>query len=140
MSTEIEARPYGPDASDEERQAIADRVTIIEEGIVRLQQVPVTSPFTVDILFDRLAELTADWDRFSLLLDLHATHRPSAETRARIRTRFTSLESKIVQTAVFFEANILMRLAVRFLLATAAFKVSLHKTEQEALNALRDVR
>jgi hypothetical protein len=46
-------RPYGPDATQEERDAIADRVSVIGERLLLMHELIVQTPFSVSLLFDR---------------------------------------------------------------------------------------
>ena len=73
---EIAQRAYGPESSREESDAIADRVSVIGERLLLMREIPVQSPFSVMLMFDRLEMLARDWDRFSYVADLSEATRP----------------------------------------------------------------
>jgi len=50
-------------------------------------EVPVQTPFTLDVFFDRLDELAAGLDRFAYVVNLAGVKRPDASARARLRER-----------------------------------------------------
>ena len=45
-------RAYGPGATREESEAIADRVSIVGERVLLIHELPVQTPFSVDLMFD----------------------------------------------------------------------------------------
>ena len=60
---DLEQRAYGPDSAPEECDAIADRVSLLEERVLLMREMPVQSPFSINLMFDRLEALARDWDR-----------------------------------------------------------------------------
>src|SRR5512138_86174 len=80
----IEARPYGPEASPDERAELRRRIWKVEDRLFMLLEVPIQTPFTLDVFFDRLEELTAGLDRFAYVVDLSAVSRPGAAARERL--------------------------------------------------------
>ena len=50
-TVEFEQRPYGPESTPEEREAIADRVSVVDDRILLIHEVPVQSPFSVKLMF-----------------------------------------------------------------------------------------
>jgi hypothetical protein len=106
-------RPYGPDATQEERDAIADRVSVIGERLLLMHELTVQTPFSVSLIFDRLEALTKDWDRFAYVLDLTDATRPDAEVRAAIKSRIARISERVVSVAAVVGDNRLMRAMVR---------------------------
>ena len=47
---ELEPRPYGPESTPEEREAIADRASVVDERILLIDELPVQSPFSVNLM------------------------------------------------------------------------------------------
>ena len=54
---ELEQHPYGPESTREEREAIAGRVSVVDDRILLIHEVPVQSPFSVKLMFDRFQAL-----------------------------------------------------------------------------------
>lgn len=134
---EIEARPYGPESSEVERQALRDRVSLIEERVLLFRAVPVPTPFQLDLCFDRIEELTAGTPSFALIIDLTEGRRPSAEARAHLRERFSSL-TRLVHTALFVGPSLVLTVAARFVLRSSGHRsFTIHRRYEDALEAAR---
>src|SRR3954468_11875826 len=91
----IEARPYGLDASPSERDELRARVWRIEDRLFILVEVPVQTPFTLDVLFDRLEELAAGLDRFAYVVDLTGVKRPDPRVREKLRQRVAQINPRL---------------------------------------------
>jgi hypothetical protein len=135
---EIEVRPYGPDSTPEEVEAIRARVFLLDERTVGYREMPVQTPFHIDLFDEKMRELTADIDAFDLLIDLSEAKPPSAETRARLRKLFGA-HTKMSRAAVFTGKNFMLNIAAKFVLSGMGLQsFSVHTTREQALEALRD--
>lgn len=133
----IEARPYGPGSSDEERAALRARVSRIEDRVLLFRAVPVPTPFQLDLSFDRIEELTAAMDGFALIVDLTEGRRPSAEVRAHLRHRFSRL-TRLAHTSIFVGPSFVLTVAARFVLRGAGRgSLTIHRRYEDALEAAR---
>jgi len=130
---DIENRKYGPDSSEEELKTLRERVEILEEGILLFREVPVPSPFTIEYLISWADQLAAEWDSYTIVIDLTEASRPSAEERDSIRRVIGSL-SRMNHLAIMTGGNILLNVAVRFIMSgIEGTKVTVHGTMEEAL-------
>ena len=84
-----------PESSDNDSGAIADRVTVLGDRALLLREIPVQSPASVNIMFDRLETLTQEWPRFSYVVDLTEAGRPGPETRAALKQRVVRVRPRI---------------------------------------------
>jgi hypothetical protein len=135
---EIEVRPYGPDSTPEEIEAIRARVFLHDERTVGYREMPIQTPFHIDQYDAKIQELTAELDTFDLLIDLTEAKPPSAETRARLRKLFSS-QTKMARAAVFTGRNFMLNVAAKFVLSGMGLQsFSVHTTREQALEALRD--
>ena len=50
----IEARPYDADSTSAEQDELRTRVWKLEDRLFMFDEVPVQTPFTLDVMFDRL--------------------------------------------------------------------------------------
>ena len=134
----LEARAYGADSSPEERQAIAARVSKISDDLILWNEVPVPSLLSVELMAERVRELTTDCDSYCRVVDLSRAARPSAEVRRRLR-QMLAAEDRLRHIAVFTEKNTLINVAVKFVFSGMAKNLSLsvHETYDEALEACR---
>lgn len=134
---EIEARPYGPGSTEAEREALRNCASLVEEGIVLFRAVPVPTRFQLDLAFDRIEELMAKGPKFALIIDLSRGQRPSAEVRAHLRHRFSSL-SGLAHTSVYVGPNFVLTVAARFVLHGAGHSsVTFHRRYEDAVEAAR---
>jgi hypothetical protein len=137
-TVDLEQRPYGPESTREEREAIADRVSVVDDRILLLHEVPVQSPFSVKLMFDRFRTLARDWDRFAYVVDLTEAKRPNPETRAALKAEILGLSPRVTHLAVMVGDNLLMRAMARlFAYGMGLTNVSIHATRAEAIEEAR---
>ena len=96
----IEPRPYGPDSAAAELAELRERVWRVEDGLFMFKEVPVQTTFTLDLLFDRLEELTQGLERFAYVVDLRGVKRPGPEVRETLRLRVGRLNPRLAHVGV----------------------------------------
>jgi hypothetical protein len=137
---ELELHAYGPESTREEREAIAGRISVIDEGILLLHELPIQSPFSVNLMFDQMEHLARDWGRFAYVVDLTEAKRPDPETRAALKARVLRVRPRIVHIAVAVGDNLLMRAMARlFAHGMGLASVGVHATRAEAIEEARRV-
>jgi len=130
---EIAQRAYGPGSSREESDAIADRVSVIGERVLLMREIPVQSPFSVAVMFDRLETLAREWDQFSYIADLTEATRPGPETRAALKDRVLRISPRVTHAAMVVGGNLIMQAMARlFAYGMGLRHVSIHVTRAEA--------
>ena len=133
-------RAYGAESTSEQCEAIRDRVSVIDERILFLYELPVQSPFSVNLMFDRMELLAREWDRFAYVADLTEAKRPDAETRAALKARVLPLIPRIEYLGVVVGDNRLMRAMARlFAYNMGLTSVAIHATRAEAIEEARRV-
>jgi hypothetical protein len=136
----IEARPYGPEASPGERTELRDRVWKVEDRLFVMNEVPVQSPFSLDVMFDRLEELAAGLERFAYVVDLSGVRRPDAQARERLRQRVKRINPRLAHVGVIIGVNVVIRAVARLAAFTVGFRsISFHMSADEAMEACRRV-
>jgi len=131
---ELQQRPYGPESSDAECKAIADRTSVVDEHVLLMHEIPVQSPFSVNLMFDRLEVLAREWDRFSYVADLTEAKRPDPETRAALKERVFRVRARVTHVAIVVGNNLIMRAMARlFAHGMGLVSVSIHGTRAEAI-------
>ena len=137
---ELAPHAYGPGATREESEAIADRVSIVGERILLIYELPVQTPFSVDLMFDRIERLARAWDRFSYVVDLTEAKRPDPETRTVLKARVLRLLPRVTHVAIAVGDNLLMRAMARlFAYGMGLPSVGIHSTRAEAIEEARRV-
>lgn len=134
----IEARPYEADAIRHYRLALRERVSKLDERIFMIVEVPVQTPFTLDVLFDRLDELTAGLDRFTYIVNLSNVKRPDAKARERLRQRVARINPRLAHVSLVVGANAVIRAVAKLAAFTMGFQsFSFHGSVDEAVEACR---
>src|SRR5262245_53593819 len=134
----LEPRAPGPDASPDERAELRKRVWKIEDRLFILVEVPVQTPFTLDVLFDRLEELAAGLDRFAYVVDLSTVSRPNARVREKLRQRVGQINSRLAHVGVAVGKNVVIRAVAKLTAFATGFRsFSFHGSVDEAVEACR---
>jgi hypothetical protein len=134
----IEARPYGTDASLNERDYLRERVWRVEDRLFMLKEVPVQTPFTLDVLFDRLLELAAGLDRFAYVVDLTGVERPDAKAREKLRQRAGEINPRLAHVGVVVGTNAVIRAVAKLAAFAVGFRsISFHRSVDGAMEACR---
>ena len=137
-TVELGQRAYGPDSSREEREAITARVSVVGERILLLHELPVQTPFSVNLMFDRFDELARDWDRLAYVIDLTDAKRPDAATRFTLKQRVLRVSPRVTHVAAAVGANLLMRAMARLVAhAMGLPSVGIHATRAQAIEEVR---
>jgi hypothetical protein len=137
MTYKFEARPYGPESTPEEIEAMRACIYEYQPGILYWRELPVQSLYQIDIFEQRLNQATADWTYYDLIVDMVEAAPPSAEIRQRLRQLIAG-QSKLRRAAIFTGKNFLVNIAVKFI--TGAIlgpkNAGLYNTVEEAHEAL----
>jgi len=134
----VEAGPQAPEAGATDRIALQRRVWALEDRLFMLAEVPVQTPFSIDVMFDRLEELAAGLERFAYVVDLSGVKRPDARVRERLRQRVAHVNSRLAHVGVVVGDNAVIRAVAKL----AAFVIGLrsftfHRTVEDAVEACR---
>ena len=131
---ELAQRAYGPESTREESDAIAGRVSVIGERVLLMRELPVQSPFSVALMFDRLEALAAPWDSFSYVADLTEAKRPGPDTRAALKERVLRISPRVRHVAIVVGGNLLMQAMARLFAYGMGLKsVGVHVSRAEAI-------
>ena len=134
----IEARPYGSEASPSERRELRDRVCKLEDRLFIMVEVPVQTPFTLDMMFDRLEELAEGLDKFAYIVELSGVKRPNARVRERLRERVARVNSRLVHAGLVVGGNAVIRAVAKLAAFSLGFRsFSFHSSVDEAVEACR---
>ena len=134
----IETRPYGAESSPAERLELRDRVLQVDEALFVMMEVPVQTPFTLDVMFDRLEELAVGLTRFAYVVELSSVRRPDPPTRERLRQRVARINPRLAHVSVVVGANAVIRAVAKLAAFAVGFRsISFHTTVDEALEVCR---
>jgi hypothetical protein len=134
----VEAGPFELNAASDLRLEIQKRVWKVEDRLFMMVEVPVQTPFTLDVFFDRLEELAAGLDRFAYVVDLSGVRRPDARVREKLRQRVGKINHRLVHVGVVVGDNAVLRAVSKLAAFAVGFRsFSFHKSVDDAMEACR---
>jgi hypothetical protein len=133
-----EAQPTVSSELPADLDQLRRRVSRIDDRLFLLRQVPIQTPLTVEVLFNRLEELAAGLDRFAYVVDLTEARRPDAPTRDLLKQRIHRINERLVHVGLVVGSNAVMRaLAKLVVFAGGARSFSFHESIDDAIQACR---
>jgi hypothetical protein len=103
-------------------------------------EVPIQTTYQIVNFGQKLSELTRDLERFYLLIDLTEAQRPSAEIINAVRKAMQERPG-MAHVGVYTGMNFMLNIAAKFVLERVGFvSYSLHKTREDALQAIQDAK
>ncbi|MAT62047.1 MAG: hypothetical protein CMH41_10460 [Micrococcales bacterium] len=112
---------------------IRSRVSVPYERIIFMDELPVVSPFTVTIMWDRIDEIAADWSHFVITANLVHTMRPDTKSRHELTKRIGSQRIKLRRLVAATGNNAVIRAAAWFVLGRNGIPVTVVTDNEEAL-------
>ena len=135
MPPSIERRVYGPDSSPEEIAAIQARLSRYNADTFVWEEMPIQSPFSVEVMLREIQRQTANLPSFNLVVNLTQAEPPPQEVRTALYRSLDAL-TNMKRCACYTGRNFLLNAAAKFVLVAVRVKVTVHKTLEDAL---RDV-
>jgi hypothetical protein len=133
-----EAQQLGPESTSAELAELRKRVWRLDDRLFMVREAPVQTPFTIDVMFDRLEELTAGLDRFAYVVDLTGIKRPDARTRERLRERVLRINARLVHVGVAVGPSAVIRAVAKLAAFAIGFRsFTFHESVPEATEACR---
>lgn len=134
MSLEAQA----PETAVDDRVAIQRRVRRLDDCLFMLEEVPVQTPFTIDVMFDQLEEMASGLERFAYVVDVSGVKRPDARTRERLRQRVAHVNPRLAHVGVVVGDNAVIRAVAKLAAFVIGFRsFSFHKAVEDAVEACR---
>lgn len=140
MPAEVEARPYGPDSTREEIELLRDRVAYDPAGFILYDEIPVFTPFSLEVMFERVAELEEahGLEDYAMFVDLSNTAPPDAASRNKVR-ELLEKRAKVSRLVAYSGKNMLLNVALKFVASRFLKEKNLEifSTKEKALAELR---
>jgi hypothetical protein len=134
----VETGPFEAHAGADLRAELQKRVWQVADRLFVMVEVPVQTPFTLDVIFDRLEELATGLDRFAYVVDLSAVERPEPRVREKLKQRVGRINQRLVHVGVVIGGNAVIRAVAKLAAFAVGFRsFSFHKTVDEAVEACR---
>jgi hypothetical protein len=133
-----DSQPSGSDASPAALAELRKRVWKVDDRLFMINEVPTQTPFTVDVIFDRLEELAAGMDRFAYVVNLSEVKRPDARTRDRLKKRVLAINPRLVHVGLAVGSNAVIRAVAKLVVFAIGFQsFTFHASTDEATEACR---
>ncbi len=135
----LEKRQYNEDSTPYEIEMIRDRTILYDEGIVRINEIPIVSPFSITLCFDKVEELVEPGERFALIVDLSDSTRPDAKGRQVLNERFYRISKRLIHCSYITGKNVIINTAIRFVMyGTGLDSFSVDSDEERAIKKLKN--
>ena len=124
---------YDFDISSDEIKALRARISVPEANIILIHELPVVSPFSITVMWDRIDEITTPWSRFVVAANLCDTARPNTQSRHELTRRISAHKGKLIRLVAATGNNAVIRAAAWFVLGRSGIPVSVVSNEAQAL-------
>lgn len=111
----IEKKSYDENCGLEIIEALDRRVFVYEPGIIYLKEIPIQSPFTIELMVGKAITLGTEFEKWSLILDLREAKRPNAIVRRKINEVLKLLMEKEAYISILTR-GILLNTAIHFVM------------------------
>ena len=129
---------YYEDCSIAIREAIKNRVVILNRQTVLLNDLRVNTPFTLELMLEEVAKKGQTLGKYSLIVDIRNSNLPDGLNRRKINEMFSMLSKDISHISFCTGKNLLLNSVVKFVLyGTKLDSYSCDKTlegAQESVN------
>jgi len=140
-SMEIEHRPYGPDSSPAEIQMLKDRVELLDHTTVYVDEVPIMSPFEIEVTTQQIAAYLRTSNAKFLVINLIGTENPDALLRAEIKKHYSQFSERIEHIAFYTGNNVIINLIAKLMVRVVGNKhYTFHTTREQAFKAIEDTK
>ena len=113
------------------------RVTVVEPGIIRFQEVKHATPESLRLFGEQIRERGGPFGTFVLIVDLSESTRPDPDFR-EVMVDWMREQPAFHQCFVRPKNN-LQRVALRFMLGRSGISVTVHDELEEAIDCAREV-
>ncbi len=124
---------YGSEASSDEVDILRARISVPAVNIILIHELPVVSPFSITVMWDRIDEITTPWSRFVVAANLVDTARPNTQSRHELTRRIAAHQGKLIRLVAATGNNAVIRAAAWFVLGRSGIPVSVVGNEEQAL-------
>jgi len=113
---ELQDIVYGEDSPPIVVEAIKQRVSVIEDEIVLLNEIRHVSPFSINIVFNEMKQYASELENCGYLIDITNTNVPDAKTRRVINNEFKHTLGNVKHVAFVTGKNFIINTAARFVM------------------------
>ncbi len=136
----IEKKKYDHSASEQVKEAMRKRVTIFQDKIILYDEIPIFSPFSIEIMFSEMTKLANQFNECAYIIDISETQLPDAETRRILNKKFKETLNNVKHVAFVTGKNFIINTAAKFVMfQTNLDSFSINKTREEAVENIKKI-
>ncbi len=140
MNFTFKKKQYTESATPEEVAALKDRILIYDSEIIFYDEVPVISPFSVEVTFCETRRLIEEFGCKGLIINLVNSSLPDAESRRIIHQNFGDVCDLIQHAAFVFDKSLFFNAVIKFVMfQTNLNSYSVHSTNEEAIEYTKKI-
>lgn len=116
------------------------RVTIFQDKIILYDEIPIFSPFSIEIMFSEMTKLANQFNECAYIIDISETQLPDAETRRILNKKFKETLNNVKHVAFVTGKNFIINTAAKFVMfQTNLDSFSINKTREEAVENIKKI-
>lgn len=137
---QFEKKQYSESASIEEITAIKNRVYVYNNQIIYFKDIPIVSPFSTNLAFDKIDKLAKGMGPCGLILDVSISDKPDASTRRTLTDRQKRMPNNIRHLAFVTNSNIIVRTIIKFVMFQSSLEsYTVNTTLEEAITSINKI-
>lgn len=114
------------------------RVLVVDTKIIYVRELARPTPETITQSAREIRNLSRDWTRFSIMVEFESKVIPGSAVLHRVSEEVLPLKSKLDQVAVVTQANVFLKVAIKFIAKLSGFQnISIHETREAALEHIK---
>jgi hypothetical protein len=114
-------------------------VNLIDDRVLLVKEPKSPDPQTIDLIFDQIDAMSANWEKFYLIVEYPADTTISADARARVRERFSLLQKRIAYLAAVVKNGVFVRLNFMLMAKWTGYRTyTIHSSFERALSDVRE--
>ncbi len=136
----FENKEYTADCGEHVKEALRNRISIFDDQIIVLNDIPVLSPFALEVMMGEVSRKGRTLGAYGLIVDARKSSRPNSECRRKINELFDSLSNEITHISFCSGKNKFINTAAKFIMFQNTLKsFSFSSTMEEAVDDIKKV-
>jgi len=131
---------YDEDSTPEDIEELKNSVQLIEGNVVYIPSVKINTVFRLNIIFNRVDELTKEISRYYLLIDgRDSIKKPTSDIKRYSKDRIQNIASKVIHIVLIFNDKKIFKIILPFIspFLFGNIKTKVYYNYESAINYLR---
>lgn len=129
---------YYENCSEQVREAIKDRIVILDHQTILLNDLQVNTPYTLEILLNEVSRKGRSLGRYSLIIDGRKSVLPDGKNRKKINEMFSLMSEELSHVSFCTGRKLVLNTAAKFIIYRTKLKsYSFNSTLEEAKECVK---